>query len=408
MSDPTGNLLDGVTVLDLTNVLAGPFCGYHLAAMGADVVKVESTHGGDLARALGADPDLAAHGMGASFLAQNAGKRSIALNLKDPDAVEVFMTLVDRADVLLENFRPGVMQRLGLGADVLRDRKPSLVVASISGFGATGPLRHQPAYDQIVQGYAGVMAVTGPKDGGPLRAGFPVADTVGGLTAAMAIHAALYRAARTGQGCTLDVSMLEATLATLAWAVSNHLVADVDPRPMGNDNVTASPSGTFATQDGLLNLAANQQKQFEAACRVVGRPDLIDDPRFATRAQRLVHREALTAELEHALGRKPAEVWERELVAAGVPAGRVLSVPDVLRHPHVIERDVLATFGDVPHLDRPLHVIRPGFTVDGVRPAPSRRPPALGEHGREILAEAGVDDATIDDLIARGAMVVGT
>ena len=398
--------LAGVRVLDMTNVLAGPFCAYHLAALGADVVKIEEPRSGDLARSLGADPELNRRGMGASFLAQNAGKRSLAIDLKHPDGVAVFLRLVDTADVVVENFRPGVMRRLGLGYELLAARRPKLVVAAISGFGASGPLRDQPAYDQIVQGYAGVMSVTGDAASAPLRAGFPVSDTVGGLTAAMAIASALLGAERTGRGCAIDVSMLEATLITLGWAVSNYLTAGVAPTPMGNDNMTASPSGTFRTGDGLLNVAANQQRQFEALCHVIGRPELTTDARFAERESRKRHRAALTAEIEAAFAARPATAWERDLVAAGVPAGLVLSVPQVLDHPHVREREVTTTFEGVAGLDRPLQVLRPGFTLDGHRPTPQRPPPTLGEHGRELLREAGLDDAAIDDLVARGVVAL--
>ena len=398
--------LAGVRVLDMTNVLAGPFCAYHLAALGADVVKVEEPRSGDLARSLGADPELNRRGMGASFLAQNAGKRSLAVDLKHPDGAAAFLRLVDTADVVVENFRPGVMRRLGLGYEVLAARRPKLVYASISGFGASGPLRDQPAYDQIVQGYAGVMSVTGDAASAPLRAGFPVSDTVGGLTAAMAIASALLGAERTGRGCAIDVSMLEATLITLGWAVSNYLTAGVAPTPMGNDNMTASPSGTFRTGDGLLNVAANQQRQFETLCRLIGRPELATDARFAERESRKRHRAALTAEIEAAFAARPATEWERELVDAGVPAGLVLSVPQVLDHPHVREREVTTTFEGVAGLDRPLQVLRPGFTLDGHRPTPQRPPPTLGEHGRELLREAGLDDAAIDDLVARGVVTL--
>ncbi len=398
--------LAGVRVLDMTNVLAGPFCAYHLAALGADVVKIEEPRSGDLARSLGADPELNRRGMGASFLAQNAGKRSLAVDLKHPDGVAAFLRLVDTADVVVENFRPGVMRRLGLGYEVLAARRPKLVYAAISGFGASGPLRDQPAYDQIVQGYAGVMSVTGDAASAPLRAGFPVSDTVGGLTAAMAIASALLGAERTGRGCAIDVSMLEATLITLGWAVSNYLTAGVAPTPMGNDNMTASPSGTFRTGDGLLNVAANQQRQFETLCRLIGRPELATDVRFAERESRKRHRAALTAEIEAAFAARPATEWERDLVAAGVPAGLVLSVPQVLDHPHVRERVVTTTFEGVAGLDRPLQVLRPGFTLDGHRPTPQRPPPTLGEHGRELLREAGLDDAAIDDLAARGVVAL--
>lgn len=389
----------------MTNVLAGPFCAYHLAAMGADVVKIEEPRSGDLARNLGADPELNRRGMGASFLAQNAGKRSLAIDLKHPDGVAALLALVESADVLVENFRPGIMQRLGLGAEVLHARQPRLVIAAISGFGASGPLRDQPAYDQIVQGYAGVMSVTGDATSAPLRVGFPVSDTVGGLSAALAIASALLQVERSGRGCVIDVSMLEATLVTLGWAVSNYLTAGVEPTPMGNSNMTASPSGAFRTADGLINIAANQQRQYEALCAVLGREELITDPRFAEREGRKRHRQELSDELERTLAGRSAAEWERALVAAGVPAGQVLSVPEILSHPHIEERQLRARFEGVPGLGAPLEVLRPGFTFDGARPTPMRRPPLHGEQSREVLREAGLGLSAIEDLIARGVVV---
>ena len=267
-------LLAGVRVLDLTNVLAGPFCCYQLAQLGADVIKVETPETGDLARQLGADPDLNRRLMGASFLAQNAGKRSITLNLKHAKAREAFLRLVATADVVVENFRPGVMDRLGLGYGTLKAVKPDLIYCAISGFGQDGPLRLNPAYDQIIQGLSGVMSVTGDAQSAPLRVGYPVADTMGGITAAYAISAALFRRERSGEGELIDVSMLESTLVAMGWVVSNWLIAGVRPQPFGNENMTASPSGAFRTGSGLLNIAANQQQQFEALCELIGRPEL--------------------------------------------------------------------------------------------------------------------------------------
>ena len=255
-------LLEGVRVLDLTNVLAGPFCCYQLAQLGAEVIKIEAPKTGDLARQLGADVELNKQLMGAFFLAQNAGKRSITVNLKHVDGKEIFRRLVATADVVVENFRPSVMERLELGYDALKQIKPELIYCAISGFGQTGPLKDNPAYDQIIQGLSGVMSVTGDKNSAPLRVGYPVADTVGGITAAFAIAAALFRRERSKTGEFIDVSMLEATLVTMGWAVSNWLIAGSKPQPMGNENMTASPSGTFKTGDGLLNIAANEQNQF--------------------------------------------------------------------------------------------------------------------------------------------------
>ena len=309
-------LLDGVRVLDLTNVLAGPFCCYQLAQLGADVIKVEVPRSGDLARQLGADPELNKRLMGASFLAQNAGKRSVTINLKNPSGKEVFRRLVATADVVVENFRPGVMDRLGLGYETLREAKADLIYCAISGFGKDGPLKDNPAYDQIVQGISGVMSVTGDKQSAPLRVGFPVADTIGGITAAFAIAAALFRRDRGGQGEFIDVSMLEATLVTMGWAVSNWLIAGVIPEPMGNENVTASPSGTFQTAAGRLNIAANKQEQFEKLCELIERKELATDPRYANREDRKKRRDELKADLESALKGKSAKEWSRSLQQA--------------------------------------------------------------------------------------------
>ena len=322
--------LRGVRVLDLTNVLAGPFACHQLAHLGADVIKVEARETGDLARQLGADPALNRAQMGASFLAQNPGKRSITIDLKRPAGQAVFRKLVATADVVVENFRPGVMQRLGVGFEALRLIQPRLVYCAISGFGQDGPLRDLPAYDQIIQGMSGMMSITGDAATAPLRVGHPVADTIGGLTAAMAIAAALADRDR-DEAVFIDVSMLEAAMATMGWAVSNLLVAGQEPRPMGNDNVTASPSGAFRTGNGLLNIAANKQEQFEAVCDVAGHPEWKTDPRFVDRQARLQHRAELKQRLEAALAGRPASDWWQRLNAAGVPAGPVLSVKAALK-----------------------------------------------------------------------------
>ena len=236
-------LLAGTRILDLTNVLAGPFCCYQLAQLGADVIKVEVPGTGDLARQLGADPELNRRGMGASFLAQNAGKRSITLNLKSPKGRAAFERLVATSDVVVENFRPGVMERLGLGYAALKAVKPDLIYCAISGFGQDGPLRLNPAYDQIIQGLCGVMSVTGDAQSAPLRVGYPVADTMGGITAAFAIAAALFRRERSGEGELIDVSMLESSLVAMGWAVSNWLIAGVKPAADGQREHDREPLG---------------------------------------------------------------------------------------------------------------------------------------------------------------------
>jgi crotonobetainyl-CoA:carnitine CoA-transferase CaiB-like acyl-CoA transferase len=383
-----GGLLDGVRVLDLTNVLAGPFGAYQLALLGAEVIKVES-RAGDLARQLGADPALNKALMGASFLAQNAGKRSVTIDLKSAAGKDVFRRLVRTADEVIENFRPGVMERLGLSYDALREVKPGLVYCAISGFGQDGPLRDNPAYDQIVQGLSGVMSVTGDAASAPLRVGYPVADTIGGLTAAFAIAAALVRRGRSGEGECIDVSMLEATLVTMGWQVSNWLIAGVRPQPLGNENMTAAPSGLFSTGDGPLNIAANQQQQFEALARLIGRPELAADPRFADREDRKRNRFALKAEIEAALMAKSAREWSALFNAQGVPAGEVLDIPDVLEHPQVTERGLVKTFAGAPGVDKPVAVVRSGFRLKSGDPAPETPPPALGADTGDVLASLG-------------------
>jgi crotonobetainyl-CoA:carnitine CoA-transferase CaiB-like acyl-CoA transferase len=391
-------LLAGLRVLDLTNVLAGPFCCYQLAQLGAEVIKVETPGTGDLARQLGADPELNRRGMGASFLAQNAGKRSITLNLKHARAREAFARLVKTSDVVVENFRPGVMDRLELGYERLKAVRPNLIYCAISGFGQDGPLRLNPAYDQIIQGLSGVMSVTGDAQSAPLRVGYPVADTMGGITAAYAISAALFRRERTGEGEFIDVSMLESTLVAMGWVVSNWLIAGERPQPMGNENMTASPSGTFRTGDGLLNIAANQQQQFETLCRLIGCPDIASDPRFAGREDRKRHRLELNKEIEQALAVRSAAEWSKLMNDSGVPAGEVLDVPSVLQHPQIVERGLLHTFKDVPNVDDEVSVVRSGFRLKSGDPRPATPPPALGADTASLLAELGYSAREVEEL----------
>lgn len=387
-SEPMSKPLRDIRVLDLTNVLAGPFCCHQLALMGADVIKVETPGSGDLARQLGADAELNGRLMGLSFLAQNAGKRSITLNLKKPQGKEAFLRLVHGADALVENFRPGVMQRLGLGFDTLVQHQPRLVYCAISGFGQDGPLRSLPAYDQIIQGMSGAMSITGDPDTAPYRVGYPMADTMGGMTAAFAVAAALAEPQRT-QPRYIDVSMLESVIASMGWVVSNYMNAGQDPQPLGNENFTASPSGTFKTGEGLLNIAANKQEQFEALCGVLGCPELARDERYAQRQARLRHRAELKARIEALLAARPAAEWWPLLTDAGIPAGPVYSVPQALAHPQISGRGLVAHFPDAPGVGRDIRVVRGGFKLDGQAPAVDAPPPTLGQDTRALLQELG-------------------
>lgn len=395
--------LTGIRVLDLSNVLAGPFCGYNLARLGADVIKIENPKGGDLARRLGADPVMAERGQGLSFVAVNAGKRSVAIDLKDPDGREVFLKLVEQSDVVIENFRPRVMERLGLDYEVLKRRNPKIIYCAISGFGQNGPWAGRPAYDQIVQGLSGAMSVTGDEQSAPLRAGFPISDTIAGLTASFAIAASLVAQKHSGQGRYIDVSLLESTLAAMGWVVSNHLNAGVEPKPMGNENFTAAPSGTFETAAGVLNIAANEQKQFETLCMLIGRDDLMADARFNERQARKLNRAALNAELNAALKAKPAKEWERIFNAAGVPAGCVLSVPEIMGEEQLRVRGFVEELAATRPDGQALRITRPGFTLDEPLPTPAD-PPLLGADTQSMLTEIGLNIDEQNALMARGVL----
>lgn len=393
-------LLEGIKVLDLTNVLSGPFATLHLALLGAEVIKIENPIGGDLARNLGCVPAYNKMMMGTSFIAQNANKKSLTLNLKEKEAKDIFLKLVETADIVVENFRPGVMDRLGLGYEKLKEINPKIIFAAISGFGQTGPDAFKPAYDQIIQGLSGVMAVNGDKTLNPLRAGFPVCDTVGGMNAAFAIMAALYYREHTGDGQFIDIALLDSIMPTMGWVAANLLIGNQHPELLGNDNFSSAPSGTFVTKDGYINIAANKQEQWEDLADIIGISELKEDPRFKIRDDRKRNRFELTPYINKKLKENTTEYWVEILNKKGIPSGAILKLDAALEQEQIVHRNTFKTLnvegvGDVKLFNMTAKFSKtPGEVVTP--------PPVLSQHTEEILKGINFTNEQIIDLKERG------
>jgi CoA:oxalate CoA-transferase len=389
-------LLENVRVIDLTNVLSGPFTTLHLSLLGAEVIKIENPDGGDLARKLGNVPKLNKELMGTSFLAQNANKKSLTLNLKMPEAKEIFRKLLKTADVVVENFRPGVMARLGFSYEDICKTNPKIIYCAISGFGQTGPDAFKPAYDQIIQGLSGVMDVNGDERLHPLRAGFPVCDTVGGLNAAFAIMAALYHRERSGEGQFIDIALLDSIMPLMGWVAANLLIGGQPPIPMGNDNFTAAPSGAFRTKDGYINIAANQQKQWEDLADAVCLPELKTDPRFQERDTRKANRKLLTPILEEKLTQNTTEHWVDMLNDKGIPSGDIVGLGKALTSDQIAHRETLTNVKEPQIGDIRIFNLSAKFSKTPAKvEAP---PPRLSAHTEEILAKLGYSNEDLKAL----------
>lgn len=391
----------GIKVVDLTRVVAGPYCTYQLALMGADVTKIEQVGRGDPVRHSGAGSDAYfwKHAMATNFLPQNANKRSLTLNLKHDEGRAIFMKLVATADVVVENFRTGVMDKLGIGYETLRAQRPKLIFCSLTGYGQTGPKAQHTAYDGVIQAAGGLMSVIGNKDTGPLKVGPPITDYATGMAAAYAISTALFQREREGCGQYIDVSMLDTALALMSSYVTDYFATGNPPGARGNEPASRSPSaGTYDTQDGKLTLGANEDHQYERLCRVLGLAQVLEDPRFKAIDARRANTGVLRAEFRRVLLTRAADEWETLLNDAGVPAARIRTPAEILQHPQVTTRGVLHTFKNVEGLERDVTVLSAPFRLGHDGPQLNSPPPAVGEHTDAILGELGYGSADIQRL----------
>ena len=392
--------LAGMVVLDLSQIMAGPICTMTLADMGADVIKVEKIQGGDDARRMG-PPFI--QDWSAGFLAVNRNKRSLALDLRQDPGRDLFQRLLDRADVLIENFRPGVMARLGLDYPAVSKIKPSLVYCSISGFGGTGPYSKRGGFDLVAQGMSGLMSITGHPGSPPAKVGVPITDISAGMLAANGILCAYIHALKTGRGQFVDTSIMEAGIAYTVWESAVYFADGEVAGPLGSAHRLSAPYQAFRTSDGYINLAAPTQPTWENLCRAMSIEELIEDPRFHTPADRKVHEVDLAALLKETFRRKPTGYWLETLEQAGVVAGPIYDMGQVYQDPQVHARQMMVDLEDTEL--GTLHNIGIPVKLSATPGRIRRRAPALGEHSREVLLEAGFAEAEVDGLIE--ASVVG-
>ena len=392
--------LADVVVLDLTWVLAGPFASMVLSDLGADVIKVERPPFGDVARTSGPYQN----GWSGYFFSINRGKRSIAIDLAREEGRELLLALAEKADVVMENFTPGTMDRLGIGHETLRGRNPRLVFASTSGFGQTGPYRERPAVDVIVQGMGGVMSITGEPGGPPVRPGVSYGDIVAGLYTAIGVLAALHERDRGGEGQAVDVSMLDAQVSVLENAIMRYFVTGEAPRPLGTRHPSATPFQAFPAADGWLVLAiAFREEQWAMLCALLGLPELINDPRFDTGPRRTANHAELEPLLVAAFRERPRDRWLAEFEAAGIPAGPLNTIADVVADPQVRHRGMIREVahpvaGALPVADTPVRLSRSETGIGGP-------PPDMGQHTAEVLRELlGMDEAAVEALRAAGVV----
>ncbi|MEK9671844.1 MAG: CaiB/BaiF CoA-transferase family protein [Rhodospirillaceae bacterium] len=395
--------LEGVRVLDASHVVAGPFATYQLCLMGAEAVRVERLGGDDFVRVLGGTKDMIDAGLGSSFVSQNAGKRCILMDLRAPGAREVFLKLAAQSDVLMENYRPGAFDRMGVGYGDVRKVKPDIVYCSLTGYGPEGPLSNAPAYDHIVQGMSGLMSMNGTDQSGPMRVGLPITDYIAGLTAALAISGALHQKAITGRGQNLIVPMLSSVLAFMGAMAVDRETSGVERGLKGNLPFSGSPfAGRFDTADGHIVITANTPAQATRMVDAMNLPGLKD---MAVRLSDLnpAERADIATALQKTFRTGPADQWEDILDAAGVPAGKVRNLGEIMAHPQTAAMGTLDHL-PMPGMDTPLTIPGLGFTSDAWDRAPLSEPEVAGASTREVLSGLGYSDAEIETLALAGAV----
>ncbi len=384
--------LDDLRIVDLSRVLAGPYCTMLLADYGADVIKIEEPVGGDGTRQWG--PPWVGD-QSAYYLSANRNKKSLTLNLKAEQGLEILRRLVREADVLIENFKAGTMAKFGLGYETLAAENPGLIYCSLTGYGQTGPYKDRPGYDFMIQAQGGLMSITGPEDGEPYKVGVAIADITTGLFAANAILAALHYRTQTGRGQFIDIALLDSQVAWLANVAHNYFASGLTPARYGNAHPNIVPYQIFPTQDRQIALAVGNDQQYQRLCEVLERPDLWADERFQTNAGRVEHRGELIPELEAALQTQPSEYWTQRLLAVKIPVAPVNSIPEILNDPHIQARGMVQTvehptLGQLQMLGAPAKL--------SATPATMRKaPPTLGEDTQSVLAGLGYSG---DDILA--------
>src|ERR1700730_11634198 len=388
--------LAGIKVVDFTRYLAGPFCTQILGDYGAEILKVEPVEGarGEMGDESGKDTYF--------FLSTNRSKKSIQVSTKSPEGRAALQRLIDGADVVIDNFRPGVMEAIGFGYDQIAARNPRVIACSISGFGASGPLRDYPGFDQIAQGFSGLMSVTGTAASGPMRVGIAICDLLGGIYAAQGILLALEARHRTGRGQRVETSLLEAIVSVLSWSAGIYFDTGRTPGPTGNHHPLSAPHGVHAASDRPFNIACGNETMWDTLVKVIGRPELKDDQRFSSLGHRIKHRAALTAEINRALASHTAEYWIDTLNRAGIPSGPILTIEELFNHPQIASREMLL------RLSHPVRgeIMTTGLAVKlSETPGHVTRPPLLGEHTAEVLAARGFSNEELSRL--REANAIG-